>query len=118
MRGGRERIFPRIKSQACPYMDLHFNFKLLLRQSKSGVGKEFPDTEFQKGVSLLRTKSRDNEGIVNAAGRPPARSESVDLFRELLTFYSLKTKKIPAGRLALGNWLGLYRVFTGVGIFA
>ena len=64
MRGGRERIFPRIKSQACPYMDLHFNFKLLLRQSKSGVGKEFPDTEFQKGVSLLRTKSRDNEGIV------------------------------------------------------
>ena len=44
--------------------------------------------------------------------------QSVDLFRELLTFYSLKTKKIPAGRLALGNWLGLYRVFTGVGIFA
>ena len=68
MRGGGEHIFPRIKSQACPYMDLHFNFKLLLRQSKWGVGKEFPDTEFQKGVSLLRTKSRDNEGIVNAAG--------------------------------------------------
>ena len=31
-------------------------------------------------------------------------------------FYSLKTKKIPAGRVALGQWLGLYRVGTRVGI--
>ena len=25
-------------------------------------------------------------------------------------FYSLKTKKIPAGRVALDDWLGCYRV--------
>ena len=31
------------------------------------VGKEFPDRAFQKGVSLLRAKSRDNEGAANAA---------------------------------------------------
>ena len=29
-------------------------------------------------------------------------------------FYSLKTKEIPARRLASGNWLGHYRVSTGV----
>lgn len=27
--------------------------------------------------------------------------------------YSLKTKKIPTGRLALGHWLGCYRVSDG-----
>ena len=32
------------------------------------VGKEFPETVFQKGVSLLRTKSRDYEGTEGAAG--------------------------------------------------
>lgn len=32
--------------------------------------------------------------------------------------YSLKTKTIVAGRLVLGDWLGLNRVFTGVGLFA
>ena len=31
-------------------------------------------------------------------------------------FYSLKTKKIPARRVALGEWLGLYSVGTRVGI--
>ena len=31
-------------------------------------------------------------------------------------FYGLKTKKIPAGRVALGEWLGCYRVSTRVGI--
>ena len=30
-----------------------------------------------------------------------------------MNFYSLKTKKIPAGRLGLGDRLGCYRVFTG-----
>ena len=33
-------------------------------------------------------------------------------------FHNLKTKKIPAGRLTLGDWLGRLRVSTGVGIFA
>ena len=31
---------------------------------------------------------------------------------------NLTIKKIPAGRLALGDWLGCYRVITGVAIFA
>ena len=43
----------------------------------------------------------------------------VDTFRELIAnFYSLKTKKLSAGRLAVGEWLGHYRLFTGVSIFA
>ena len=33
-------------------------------------------------------------------------------------FYSLKTKKIVAGRVALGDRLAHYRISTGVGIFA
>ena len=33
-------------------------------------------------------------------------------------FYSLKTKTMSARRLALGDWLGHYRVLTGVGICA
>ena len=33
-------------------------------------------------------------------------------------FYSIKAKKIPASRLALGDWLGYCRVTIGVGIFA
>ena len=39
----------------------------------------------------------------------------------VVNFYSLKTKtnkKIPAGRLALGDWLGLNRVTIWVDIFA
>ena len=34
------------------------------------------------------------------------------------TFYSLRTKEIPARRLALGDWLGSYAVITEVGISA
>ena len=33
-----------------------------------------------------------------------------DLRRLVADFYSLQTKKIPAGRLALGDWLGQCRV--------
>ena len=37
----------------------------------------------------------------------------VEHFCELIAnFYSLKTKKIPAGRLALGDWSRCSRVFT------
>ena len=38
------------------------------------VGKEFPDAVFEKGVSLLRARSRDNESTANAveAGKPDA----------------------------------------------
>ena len=33
------------------------------------------------------------------------------------SFYSLKIEKIPAERVALGDWLGCYRVSTGGGHF-
>ena len=40
-------------------------------------------------------------------------------FCELVAnFYSHKAKKIPASRLALGDWLGYYRVTIGMGSFA
>ena len=59
---------------------------------------------FQKGVSLLRTKSKDKVGT---AGQPSDRPGRVNRFCVLIAnFYSLKTKKILAKRLALGDWLG------------
>ena len=59
---------------------------------------------FQKGVSLLRTKSRDNVGTTSTVSRPPDRPGRVNSFCGLaVNFYSLKTKKIPAGRLVLGE---------------
>ena len=50
---------------------------------------------------------------------PPDRPGRVDAFRGLVAnFYNLKTKKISARRLALGDQLGCYRVTTEVGILA
>ena len=58
---------------------------------------------FQKEVSLLRTKSRDNVRTTSIGGHRPGR---VDSFCGLVAnFYNLKMKKIPAGRLVLGDWL-------------
>ena len=52
-------------------------------------------------------------GTVSSVGRPPDRPGKVDSFHGLIVnFYSLKTKKIPAGRLVLGDWLKRNRVFT------
>ena len=69
---------------------------------------------FQKGAHLLRAGSRDNEGANKCRWL-----ERACAFRGLVAdFYSLKTKKIPAGRLALGYWIGHYRVTTRMGIFA
>lgn len=74
---------------------------------------------FQKGASLLRARSQDNEGPANAAAQPPDGPGRDDSFHGLVAnVYSLKTKKILAARLALGDWLESYRVSTGVGIFA
>ena len=40
-------------------------------------------------------------------GQPPERPGKVDSFHGLLdSFYSLKIKKIPDGRVALHDWLG------------
>ena len=71
---------------------------------------------FQKGVKLLRTKSKDKVGTVSTVGRPPDRLGKADSFHGLIAnFYSFKTKKIPAGRLVLGDWLGHYREWTSIG---
>ena len=65
---------------------------------------------FQKGGSLSRTKSRDKVGPASAMGGQLLR---VEHFCELIAnFYSLKTKKIPGERLALGDWSRCSRVFT------
>lgn len=76
----------------------------------------WPECEFEKNFQiqsisersdLLGTKSRANEGSEGRAGQPPDRQGRAEPFSGLVTgFYSLKTKKFLAGRLALGNWLG------------
>ena len=44
---------------------------------------------------------------VSRAARLPDRPGRVYSFRRLVAdFYNLQTKKIPAGELALGDWLG------------
>ena len=58
-------------------------------------------------------------GTESSVGQPPDSPGKVDSFHGLIAnFYNLKTKKIPAGQLVLGDWLGCNKVFTGVGIFA
>ena len=53
----------------------------------------------QKGLSLLRIKSRDKVGTVSTVGRLPDRPRRADSFYGLIAnSYGLKTKKIPAGR--------------------
>ena len=54
----------------CPFLKLGYLGCVEAVQAR--VGKEFPNTrEFQKGMSLLRTKSGDDEGTVTPAGPPP-----------------------------------------------
>ena len=80
------------------------------------VGKEFLDTAFQKEVSLLNRKNRDNKlGTASTAGWPDRPGSGQ--FSTGTNFYSFKTEKIPAGKLVLGDWLGRYRVTTRVGFF-
>ena len=58
-------------------------------------------------------------GTESTVGLLPYRPGTVDSFHGfMVNFYSLKTKKIPARRLMLGDWFGFYRVFTVVGILA
>ena len=48
-------------------------------------------------------------GTVSAAGRPPVRPGKVDAFGGLVAnVYGLEMKRIPAGMLGLGDWLGHY----------
>lgn len=70
-------------------------------------------------MSLLRTKSRDKVGVMRSRLTMPGRPGRVNSFHEFLAdFYSLMTKKIPARTLVLGDWLGHYRVTTGMDIVA
>ena len=48
--------------------------------SSLSTGWKSPDRAFQKGVGLLRTESRDNEGAANAVDRPD-QGESRDAVR-------------------------------------
>ena len=40
--------------------------------------------------------------------------ESRSLSQTVAKFYSLETEKIPTGRVAVGDWLGYYRVVLTV----
>ena len=64
----------------------------------------------------LLTPQRQLTGCYQNSGLAQGRAEA--FCGLIVNFYSLKTKEIPASRLALGDWLGHSRVFTGVGIFA
>ena len=75
--------------------------------SKAGWKRISRHRALQKGVNLLRTKGRDNVEAVNTAGWPLDKPGKVDMFYGLLVnFYSLKTKKILARRIALNDGLG------------
>ena len=61
----------------------------------------------QKGVSLLRTKSRKSGPCGCSGPTTPDRPGIIDSFLELtVNFYRLKTKEISVGRLVFGDWLG------------
>ena len=52
-------------------------------------------------------------GAANPAGRlPDGPGRAGPLCGLVANFYSLKTKKIPAGRMALGDWSRYYKVTT------
>ena len=101
------------------YTVLHFLKKkiFLLMQSKHRFEKNFQTHSISEGSAFI--KSRDKVGTASTVGQPPHRPGRVDCFREsIANFCSLKTKKIPPGSVALGDWLGGYSMFTGVGTFA
>ena len=50
---------------------------------------------FQKGVSLLRTKSRDNVGTAITAGQPPDRSGKVDAVHGLVGSFCSEWAFLP-----------------------
>ena len=55
---------------------------------------------------------------VCTVGQPDISGKTKNFCGLIAIFYSLKTKKIPAWRLVLGDWLECYMVLAGVGIFA
>ena len=74
--------------------------------------KNFQTQSISEGSELIKNKEQRLSGHwEHSELTTPDRPERVDSFRGLIAnFYSLKTKKIPAGRLALGDWLGRYSI--------
>ena len=70
----------------------------LFRQCEHELEKNFQTYSVSEGSEfLLRTKSRDKVGSVSTSGQPAYR------LRKVNSFHGFKTKKIPAGRLMLGD---------------
>ena len=84
--------------------------KCLLRQSKCRLEKNFQTQRTAGKSEFIKNKEQRSSGHFERT--TPDRPGRVDSFCELVAnFYSHKTKKIPAGRLALGDCLGCYRVW-------
>ena len=83
--------------------------------------KNFQTQSISEGSEFInKNKEQRESGHCERSGPTLLdRPGGVNHFCELIAnFYSLKTKEIPAGWFALGDWLGCYSVFTGVGVFA
>ena len=76
--------------------------------------EEFPDTKyFRKEWVYGEQRAELVRGASNTAGRLPDRpGRAGPLCGLAANFYSLKTKEIPAGRMALGDWSRCYKVTT------
>ena len=72
------------------------------------AGKEFPDMRQKERRIKFNRVGKPNSGLVQGRAKP--------FCRLVASFYSLKTEKIPTGMVALGDWLGCYRVDSWVGI--
>ena len=67
------------------------------------VRKEFLDKrQNERRMKLIRVGDTANSG--------PAQGTADPLGKLVTKFYSCETEKIPTGRVALGYWLGCYRV--------
>ena len=71
------------------------------------VGKEFPNTEYFRKEWVHYEKEQRKWGCCKHTGWPPDRPGKGNAFRGFVAnCYSLKTRKIPARRVALDNCLG------------
>ena len=87
-----------------------------MRQSQRRMEKNFQTQSIAERSSERRAQIK--WALQAQQLTTPEKPGRIDSFHGLIAnFYSLKTKKIP-GRLASGDWLRRYRVFTAVGIFA
>ena len=89
-------------------------------QEVAWIGKEFPNTELQKRMRLLRTKGRDNVGAASTAGWPPDSLGRANSFLGLVAnFYSFETSWVTGWaflpNLGLGSWLVWIREAFGNG---